>query len=127
MQKFKNSAQTEGLEVELELGVTCFAFDLKVQEFPSSELKGEGGLVGPVLYISGSQNVTVIAPVIISIPLTLRKGKQELAELCPGELRILHCESLVEPHDWKDITDQLDEPARLVDGKVQFKVRHFSG
>ena len=127
MQKFKNSAQTGGLEVELELGVTCFAFDLKVQEFPSSELKGEGGLVGPVLYISGSQNVTLIAPVIISIPLTLRKGKQELAELCPGELRILQCESLVEPHDWKDITDQLDEPPRLVDGKVQFKVRHFSG
>ena len=94
---------------------------------PSSEPKGEGGLVGPVLYISGSQNVTVIAPVIISIPLTLRKGKQELAELCPGELRILQCESLVEPHDWKDITDQLDEPPRLVNGKVQFKVKHFSG
>ena len=63
----------------------------------------------------------------INIPLTLRKGKQELAVLCPGELRILHCESPVEPHDWKDITDQLDEPPHLVDGKVQFKVRHFSG
>ena len=63
----------------------------------------------------------------INIPLTLHKGKQELAELCPGELRILHCESPVEPHDWKDITDQLDEPPHLVDGKVQFKVRHFSG
>ena len=123
MQKFKNSTQTEGLEVELELGVTCFAFDLKVQEFPSSELKGEGGLVGPVLYISGSQNVSLIAPVTIRIPLTFRKGKQELAELRPGELRILQCEA----HDWKDITDKLDEPPRLVDGKVQFKVRHFSG
>ena len=70
--------------------------------------------------------MTLIAPVTIRIPLTLRKGKQELAELCPGELRILYCESLVEPHDWKDITDHLDEPPRLVDGKVQFKVRHFS-
>ena len=105
--------------------MTCFAF--KVLEFPSSELKGEGGLVGPVLYISGSEKVTFITPVTIRIPLTLRKGKQELAELCPGELRILHCESLVEPHNWKDITDQLDEPPRLIDGKVQFKVRHFSG
>ena len=94
-----------------------------MQEFPSSELKGEGGLVGPVLYISGSQNVALIAPVTIRIPLTFRKGKQELAELRPGELRILQCEA----HDWKDITDQLDEPPRLVDGKVQFKVRHFSG
>ena len=127
MQKFKNSAQTEGLEVELELGVTCFAFDLKVQEFPSSELKGEGGLVGPGLYISGSQNVTLVAPVTIRIPLTLRKEKKELAALCPGELRILHCESLVEPHYWKDITDQLEEPPLLLDGIVQFKVRHFSG
>ena len=70
--------------------------------------------------------MTLIAPVTIRIPLTLRKGKQELAELCPGELRILCCESLVEPHEWKDITDQLDEQPRLVDGKVQFKVRHFS-
>lgn len=50
-----------------------------------------------------------------------------MAELCPGELRILHCESLVEPHDWKDITDQLDEPPQLLDGKVQFKIKHFSG
>ena len=65
-------------------------------------------------------------PVTISIPLTLRKGKQELAELYTGELKILHCESLVEPHEWKDITDQLDEPPRLLDGKVLFKVRHFS-
>ena len=70
--------------------------------------------------------MTLIAPVTIRIPLTLRKGKQELAELCPGELRILYCESLVEPHEWKDITDQLDEQPRLVDGKVQFNVRHFS-
>ena len=104
-----------------------FCFCIKVQEFPSSELKGEGGLVGPALYITGPEKVTLIAPVTIRIPLTLRKGKQELTELCPGELRILHCESLVEPHYWKDITDQLDEPPRLLDGKVQFQVKHFSG
>ncbi|XP_058967975.2 uncharacterized protein [Pocillopora verrucosa] len=103
-----------------------FCVTIQVQEFPSSELKGEEGLVGPVLYISDTQNVSLIAPVTIRIPLTLRKGKQELAKLCPGELRILHCESLAEPHDWKDITDQLDEPPRLLDGKVQFKVTHFS-
>ena len=102
-------------------------FQIQVQEFPSSELKGEERLVGPGLYISGSQNVTLFAPVTIRIPLTLRKEKQELAELCPGELRILHCESLVERHDWKDITDQLDEPPRLLYGIVQFKVRYFSG
>ena len=97
-----------------------------MQEFPSSELKGESVLVSPILDISSSRNVPHLELVTIKIPLTLREGKKELAELFPGHLRILHCNSGADSHSWKDITEQLDEPASITDGTVTFKLKHFS-
>ena len=97
-----------------------------MQEFPSSELKGESLLVGPILDISSSWNIPHLEPVTIKIPLTLREGKSDLAELFPGYLRILHCNSGDDLHAWEDITEQLEEPATIRDGNVTFKVKHFS-
>lgn len=97
-----------------------------MQEFPSSELKGESLLVGPILDISSSRNIPHLEPVTIKVPLTLREGKTELAQLFPGHVRILHCNSGDDLHAWKDITEQLEEPAIITDGTVTFKVKHFS-
>lgn len=97
-----------------------------MQEFPSSELKGESLLVSPILDISSSWNISRLKPVTIKIPLTLREGKKELAQLFPGHLRILHCNSGADSHAWKDITEQLDESASITDGTVTFKLKHFS-
>ena len=62
----------------------------------------------------------------IKIPLTLREGKTELAQLFPGRMRILHCNSGDDLHAWEDITEQLEEPASITDGTVTFKMKHFS-
>ena len=97
-----------------------------MQEFPSSELKGDGVLVGPVLDISTSQKITCVEPVIIKIPLTLGEGKKDLAQLFFGRVRILHSDSGDESHTWEDITEQLEEPAVISDGIVTFKVEHYS-
>lgn len=97
-----------------------------MQEYPNSELKGEGVLVGPILDISTPQKIACVEPVTINIPLTLREGKRELAQLFPGRVRILHSESGDESHSWEDITEQLEEPAVIADGIVTFKVKHFS-
>ena len=97
-----------------------------MQEFPSGELKGDGVLVGPVLEISSSQEIACVEPVTINIPLTLREGKRELTQLFPGHVRILHSDSGDESQTWEDITEQLEEPAVIVDGIVAFKVKHFS-
>ena len=97
-----------------------------MQEFPSSELKGDGVVVGPVLDISCSQKIACVEPVTIKIPLTLREGKRELARLFLGRVRILRSDSGDELHTWKDITEQLEEPAVIAGGIVAFKVKHFS-
>ena len=97
-----------------------------MQEFPSSELRGDGVLVGPVLDISSSQKIACVEPVTINIPLTLREGKRELAQLFSGHLRILHSDSGYESHTWEDISEQLEQPAVIADGIVTFRVKHFS-
>ena len=97
-----------------------------MQEFPSSELKGDGVLVGPVLDISASQKIACVEPVTINIPLTLREGKRELAQLFRGHVRILHSDSGDESYAWKDITEKLEEPAVIADGIVTFKVKQCS-
>lgn len=97
-----------------------------MQEFPSNELKGEGVLIGPVLHISSFQKTECLEPVTIKIPLSLREGTRELAQLFPGHVRILHSDSGDESNLWEDITEQLEEPAAISDGIVAFKVKHFS-
>lgn len=83
-------------------------------------------MVGPILDISSSCNIPHLEPVTIKIPLTLREGKRELAQLFPGRMRILHCNSGDDLHAWEDITEQLEEPASITDGTVTFKMKHFS-
>ena len=98
-----------------------------MQEFPSTEVKEEGIWVGPVLHISSSHHISHLEPVTIKLPLTLRESSKDFAELSNGHIRILHCESESEPSSWTDITEKLEEPIFLVtDGKVAFKVKHFS-
>ena len=96
-----------------------------MQEFPSSEVKEEGMLVGPVLHISSSQNIEHLYPVTIKLPLTLRESKQDFAELSNEVIRILYLDSESKSQTWTDITDQLEEPVLVTDGKVAFKVKHF--
>ena len=81
-------------------------------------------LVGPVLHISSSDNVELMEPAKITIPLTFFKGKRELEDLLSGEWKILH--NLREKsQEWTENTVQLVMPPVLKDGIVTFQVKHF--
>ena len=97
---------------------------LKVQEPPSIGPNGDGMLVGPVLHITSSENVELLEPAKITIPLTFFQGKRNLGDLRSGEWKILH-NSRQKSQEWTEDTVRVVTPPVLTDGIVTFQVRHF--
>jgi len=81
-------------------------------------------LVGPVLHISSSDNVELLEPAKITIPLTFFQGKREFEDIRSGEWTILH-NSREKSQQWTEDTVQLVMPPALTDGIVTFQVKHF--
>ena len=81
-------------------------------------------LVGPVLHISSSDNVELLEPAKITIPLTFFQGKRELEEPLSGEWKILH-NSREKSQEWTESTVRLVMRPVLAGGIVTFQVKHF--
>ena len=81
-------------------------------------------LAGPILHISCSHNVELLKPAKIKVPLTLFKGKRDMADLSSGQWKMLHY-SKEKSKGWVETTDQLEMPPVLTDGIVTFQVKHF--
>ena len=96
----------------------------KVQELPSIGPNGDGMLVGPVLHILSSDNVELLEPAKITIPLDFFQGKRELENLLSGEWKMLH-NSREKSQEWTESTVKLVMPPVHTDGIMTFQVKHF--
>ena len=91
----------------------------QVQEAPNTDGR-TGILLGPILHISCSHEMTLLEPAKIKLPFALFKGDKDLLDLRSGQWRIFHFQQ-----EWADITDQLEMSVALTDGTVTFKVKTF--
>ena len=83
-------------------------------------------LAGPVLHISCSQNVELLEPGTIKVPLTLREDKRALAtDLSTGYIRVLHLTTKGRSPEWTEITQELETEAVVNTGIVTLQVKHF--
>lgn len=96
----------------------------KVQELPSIVHNGHGMLVGPILHISSSDNVELLEPAKITIPLDFFQGNRELENVLSGEWKILH-NSREKSQEWTESTVKLVMPPVHTDGVMTFQVKHF--
>ena len=98
---------------------------LQLQEVPCDQVKEESVFAGPILHISCSEEVKLLHPARITIPLALRddRGWQHV----PSDHRkILILTAGSESAEWADITEDLNDPVDVKNGIVAFEVNHFS-
>ena len=100
---------------------------LKVQEVPCSDAKLKEGLVpGPILHISLSEPVQPLAPVRLTIPVTLREDVPKCSGYSTADVRIFFRTSEKDEREWNEVTEQLENIAVLENGTLTFTVKHFS-
>lgn len=105
--------------------IMTIRFFFQLQEVPCDQVKEEGIFVGPILHISCSQEVELLHPARITIPLTLRENRGYIY-LPSSHKKILVLNSPNESAEWAEITEKLNVPADLKNGIVTFEVNHFS-
>lgn len=100
----------------------CF----QVQEVPCDEIELHDALAGPILHILPSQEVSLVAPAVVTIPITLQEGMTELPDLSSSDVRLFHRSSLDPSPEWTEITEQLKASTDLKNGIITVQVNHFS-
>jgi len=95
-----------------------------LQEVPCDQVI-ENVFVGPILHVSCSQEVKLLHPAKITIPLALRHDRgwpYVLSDYKMISVLTAGSESAV----WADITEDLNVPVDVQNGIVAFEVSHFS-
>ena len=83
-------------------------------------------LASPIVHISCSENVELVEPATIKVPLTLCEDKKGLATVLSADhVRILHLTTKGRSPEWTEITDQLETKPVVTNGIVTFQVKHF--
>ena len=104
-----------------------FHLSLKVQEIPWNDAKLKELLVaGPILHISPSEPVQLLAPAKLTVPITLREDIPTFPNYSANVVRILCRTSEEDERKWSEVTKQLENIAVLENGTVTFTVNHFS-
>ena len=99
---------------------------LKVQEVPCSNAKLKEPLVaGPILHISPSEPVHLLAPARLTIPVTLREDIPKCLDYSATDVRIFCRTSEEDEREWNEVTEQLENIAVLENVTVTFTVNHF--
>ena len=100
---------------------------LKVQEVPCSNAKLKERLVaGPILHISPSKPVQLLAPAWLTIPVILGEDIPKCLDCSATDVRIFCRTSEEDEREWNEVTEQLENIAVLENGTVTFTVNHFS-
>lgn len=85
----------------------------------------ESVFVGPILHVSCSQEVKLLHPAKITIPLALRDDGGW--PYVPSDHKIISVLTAgSESSVWADITEDLNVPVDIQNGIVAFEVSHFS-
>ena len=99
---------------------------LKVQEVPcSNAILKERLVAGPILQISPSEQVQLLAPARLTIPVTLREDTTKCPNYSATDVRIFCRTSEDDEREWNEVTEQLENIAVLENGIVTFTVNHF--
>ena len=100
---------------------------LKVQEVPCSNAKLKERLVaGPILHISPSKPVQLLAPAWLTIPVILVEDIPKCLDYSATDVRIFCRTSEEDEREWNEVTEQLENIAVLENGTVTFTLNHFS-
>jgi len=95
-----------------------------LQEVPCDQVI-ESVFVGPILHVSCSQEVKLLHPAKITIPLALRDDREWPYVLSDHKMiSVLTAGS--ESAVWADITEDLNVRVDVQNGIVAFEVSHFS-
>lgn len=95
-----------------------------MQEVPCDQVK-EVVFAGPILHISCSDEVKLLHPARITIPLALRDDRRW--PYVPSDQKtILVLTASSESAKWADITGDLNVRVDVKNGIVAFEVNHFS-
>ena len=98
-----------------------------MQEVPRRDYRRKELLVaGPIIHISPSQPVQLLAPARLTIPVTLRGDTPKFPDYSATDVRIFCRSSEEDETEWNEITEQLESLAVLENGTVTFTVNHFS-
>ena len=98
-----------------------------MQEVPCSNAKLKEGLVaGPILHISPSEPVQLLAPARFTIPVILGEDIPKCPDYSATDVRIFCRTSEEDEREWNEVTEQLENIAVLENGTVTFTVNHFS-
>ena len=98
---------------------------LQLQEVPYDQVKEEPVFAGPILHISCSNEVKLLHPARITIPLALRDDRG-WPHVPSDHRKILILTAGSESAEWADITEDLNDPVDVKNGIVAFEVNHFS-
>ena len=100
---------------------------LKVQEIPCNDtVLKELVVAGPILHISPSEPVQLLAPTRLTIPVSLREDITKFPDYSATDIRIFCRTSEEDESEWNEVTEQLKNKAVLKNGTVTFTVNHFS-
>nr|XP_058941441.1 uncharacterized protein LOC131769742 [Pocillopora verrucosa] len=114
------TGKTFALTVKLHLS-------LKVQEIPCNDtVLKELVVAGPILHISPSEPVQLLAPTRLTIPVSLREDIPKFPDYSATDIRIFCRTSEEDESEWNEVTEQLENKAVLKNGTVTFTVNHFS-
>lgn len=78
-----------------------------------------------MIHISCSEEVKLLEPATITIPLTLREDSEELLDEKSSQVRVFFLDTKDASSGWADITGELAS-VDLKNGVVTFQVSHFS-
>ena len=80
----------------------------------------------PIVHISCSENVQLVEPATVKVPLNLCEDKKALGlVLSADHVRILHLATKGRSPEWTKITDQLETKPVVTNGIVTFQVKHY--
>ena len=100
-------------------------FCFQLQEVLCDQVKEEVVFAGPILHISCSDEVKLLYPARITIPLTLQDDRGwPYVPSVHETISVLTADS--ESAEWTDITEDLNVPVDVKNGIVTFEVNHFS-
>ena len=98
-----------------------------MQEVPGEEFKANDILIGPILRIVCDETVEFLKPVTITLPVSLGDTHHDFPDPTACRVRILFLSSDGEQKEWKEITNDLKNPATFDGTTVKFEVERFSG
>ena len=98
-----------------------------MQEVPGEEFEANDILIGPILRIVCDETVEFLKPVTITLPVSLGDTHHDFPDPTACRVRILFLSSDGEQKEWKEITNDLKNPATFDGTTVKFEVERFSG